>query len=196
MTTCLSFSGKFWRVPTRKFYAIRRPDRECKEKRKGKKRPATYAIESNSDTDDFITATKKSYAYAASDHLQAIKDDISAIRQDIQCLYQIDKRMKVPTALYRKLSDAFKCNICQHAPITPPVIFARCCKSIIGCQTCVDTWYRGDSGIGKKCPLCGTDRALPETMRLHGLDDFLQAIQPILSQPQDTPVHGSDNVSE
>ena len=97
--------------------------------------------------------------------------------------------MKIPTALHRK------CNICQHSPITPPVIFARCCKSIIGCQSCVDTWYRGDSGISKKCPLCGTERALPETMRLHGLDDFLQGIQPILTQPQDTQSggQGSDN---
>ena len=102
--------------------------------------------------------------------------------------------MKIPAALHRKLSDAFKCNICQHSPITI-ILFARCCKSIVGCQSRVDTWYRGDSGISKKCPLCGTDRALPETMRLHGLDDFLQAIQPILTQPQDTQSagQGSDN---
>ena len=198
--TFFAFLGKFWRVPTRKFYAIKRPDRDCKDKRKSKKRPSHTINESSSDTDDFLpraNLTKKKClgdGPSGGDWL-SIRDDISAIRQDIQWLYQIDKRMKIPTALYRKLSDAFKCNICQHAPITPPVIFARCCKSIIGCQTCVDTWYRGDSGISKKCPLCGTDRALPETMRLHGLDDFLQAIQPILSQPQDTHSHGGDNTS-
>ena len=36
------------------------------------------------------------------------------------------------------------------------------------------------------CPLCGTEKALPEIMCLHGLDGFLQAIQPILSQPQES----------
>ena len=60
----------------------------------------------------------------------------------------------------------------------------------------MDTWYRGDSGISKICPLCGTDRALPETMRIHGLDDFLQAIQPILSQPKDIHSHGGDSGSD
>lgn len=121
---------------------------------------------------------------SASD-ISAIKEDIHVIRQDMQCLYQIDRSMKIPAALYRKLSETFKCNICHHAPITPPVIFARCCKAIVGCQKRVDTWFMGDDGITKKCPLCGTDRALPDTMRLHGLDDFLLAIQPLLSDPHD-----------
>ena len=44
--------------------------------------------------------------------------------------------------------------------MTPPVIFARCCKIILGCQSCVDSWYRGEdvqerkhSIPGKLCPL-------------------------------------------
>ena len=192
-SSLLSYTGKFWRVPTRKFYAVKR---ERREKRKLKRRAPRQ--DSSSDTDDFlpfINVTKKRANDAPSSEIRIIREDISAIRHDIQYLHHIDKRMKIPTALHRKLSDAFKCNICQHSPITPPVIFARCCKSIIGCQSCVDTWYRGDSGISKKCPLCGTERALPETMRLHGLDDFLQGIQPILTQPQDTQSggQGSDN---
>ena len=116
----------------------------------------------------------------ASSSNATIKDKIHAIRQDMQCFHQIDKRMKIPTSLYRALSDTFKCKICQRAPI-----FARCCKSVLGCQGCVDTWYKGEDGISKKCPLCGTDRALPESMRLHGLDDFLIAIQPLLCEPQE-----------
>lgn len=34
--------------------------------------------------------------------------------------------------------------------------------------------------MNKPCPLCGTARALPDTMRLHGLDDFLVSIEPLL----------------
>ena len=90
----------------------------------------------------------------------------------------------MPAALYHQLLHTFKCNICQRAPITPPVIVAQCCKSVVGCQSCIDEWYRGDGGIAKKCPLCATDRGLPETMRLHGLDDFLKAIAPIVSDPE------------
>ena len=91
----------------------------------------------------------------------------------------------MPVALKRKLAETFKCNVCHNAPIQPPVIFARCCKAIVGCQTCVDQWYRED-GISKKCPLCGTDRALPETMRIHGLDDFLTAVAPLLVDGEET----------
>ena len=117
--------------------------------------------------------------------LSTIKEEVHAMHQDIQCFFQLDKHTKIPTPLYHKLCDTFKCNICRNSPIIPPVIFARCCKSIVGCQTCVDTWYRGDSGITKKCPLCGTDRALPETIRLHGLDDFLEALQPLLNESEE-----------
>ena len=55
---------------------------------------------------------------------------------------------------------------------------------MIGCQECVDTWYRGEDAIEKKCPLCGTDRAFSKTMRMHQLDDFLEAIKPLVSDPQ------------
>ena len=158
-------------------------------KQKGKKRTSHIVVDSSSDTDEFlprvnVTKKKRLGDESSSVDLSTIKDDIHALRQDMQCLFQIDKRMKIPAALHHKLSVAFKCSICQLSPIIPPVIFARCCKSIVGCQVCVDTWYRGEDGISKKCPLCGVDRALPETMRLHGLDDFLQSIQPILSDPQ------------
>ena len=196
-----TITGKFWRVPTWKFYAIKRLDRECKGKGKGKKRSSHIVVGSSSDTDDFlphINVTKKRRVgdESSSENLSIIKDDIHALREDMQRLFQIEKRMKFPAALYNKLSVTFKCSICQLSPIIPPVIFARCCKSIVGCQVCVDTWYRGEDGISKKCPLCGVDRALPETMRLHGLDDFLQSIQPILTEPQATCDNESNTTPE
>ena len=144
-----------------------------------------------SDTDDFLsslpTPPPKKFRAGESSSKVDIKEEFRALRQDMQYLHKIGKDLKVPAALQRKLSETFKCNICQHSPISPPVIFARCCKSVVGCQTCVDQWYRGEDGISKKCPLCGTDRALPETMRLHGLDDFLVSIAPLLGDPQMVP---------
>ena len=128
--------GKFWKVPTRKFYAVKRPDHERKDRRKLKRKATHY--ESSSDTDDFLASVnvaKKRMNDVPSNELHILKEDITAICEDIQYLYTIDKRMKIPTSLYRKLSEAFKCHICQHSPITPPVIFARCCKTIIGCQS-------------------------------------------------------------
>ena len=56
---------------------------------------------------------------------------------------------------------------------------------ILGCQLCVDTWYRGAEGKMKKCPICRNERAYPETAMLKGFDEFLQAIAPILGKEQD-----------
>ena len=132
-----SSTEKFWKCSTRKLYAVHCPDR--KDKRKLKRRAPR--IDNSSDSEDFmpdVSVTKKRNCDVPSADFLARKEGINCIRSDIQYLYQIDKRMKVPLALYCKLAEVFKCNICQHSPITP-VIFARCCKSIIGCQSCVDT---------------------------------------------------------
>ena len=61
-----------------------------------------------------------------------------------------------------------------------PVIFARCCKSILGCEACVDTWFGGGQG-SKTCPLCRAERAYTETCRLNELDNFLSTIHPLLA---------------
>ena len=65
-------------------------------------------------------------------------------------------------------------------------IFARCCKVIIGCQQCVDEWYKGDEGISKTCPLCQGDRGCSDTSKILGLDEFLITLAKITgpSQPQ------------
>ena len=192
-------------MPTRKFYAIKRP-----EKGKGKKKKERMVVlDSSSDTEDDFMPIPKTKKKLYHDGIALLKEELQALRQEIhrvgnevhsicadvqhmRCIdrrmkvpYAIDRRMKVPYALHRQLTDTFKCSICCQSPTTPPVIFGRCCKSIIGCQSCVDEWYRGEDGMEKNCPLCGSERALPETMRVHRLDDFLLAIEPLISGAED-----------
>ena len=50
---------------------------------------------------------------------------------DNTCMHVVQV-LKVPAVLHRKLSETFKCNI----PAFRPVIFARCCKSIVVCRAC------------------------------------------------------------
>ena len=37
--------------------------------------------------------------------------------------------------------------------------------------------------MSKGCPLCGTERTLPEITRLHGLDEFLVAVKQLMQDP-------------
>ncbi len=70
----------------------------------------------------------------------------------------------------------------------PPVIFARCCKQILGCQSCVDKWYRqdGEDSATRNCPLCRCERAYAETSIIKGLEEFLLGIAPLLSDEDNT----------
>ena len=69
--------------------------------------------------------------------------------------------------------------------MVPPIIFAKCCKTLLGCQTCVDTWYRGEQGQARACPKCRGERAYVETCRIVGLDDFMVKIAPLLQENAD-----------
>ena len=54
--------------------------------------------------------------------------------------------MSAPIGLRNILYDTFKGIICQVTPVVPPIIFAKCCKTILGCEHCLDTWYPGAKG--------------------------------------------------
>lgn len=165
-------------MPSRKFYAISQTP--CKRSEPG----------DNSSDDDFepTKSKKKKAAPQLQVQLTAMKSEVALLRADMKKLYKIDRFTQVSPALYEQLYESFKCAICRNLT-TPHVIFGRCCKSIIGCQGCIDTWYRGEDGMAKACPRCGTPRALPDTMRLHGLDDFLQSVKPLVD------VHGEPTTS-
>lgn len=50
------------------------------------------------------------------------------------------------TGFAKALNETLKCNIHLSCPIKPPVIFGRCHRRIIGCQKCVEIWYKVDEG--------------------------------------------------
>ena len=63
-----------------------------------------------------------------------------------------------------------ECKICKDIP-TPPVCLVMCCKQIVGCQSCLDSCIESSGS----CPLCRT--AMPESVRIHGLDGLLQYLR-------------------
>lgn len=111
-----------------------------------------------------------------------MNEDLTEIKSELFQLFKISSSLSVPIALRRLLYDTFRCAICQATPMTPPVIFARCCKTILGCQSCVDSWYRGEDGQQRTWPKCREPRAYVETTKLNGLDEFLGAVADILHE--------------
>ena len=147
----------------------------CYLGRKGKKRKEVIRVDSDSDHE--IQVPKKMRE-------ERLLKEIKEMRSDLSAILSVSKGMKLPPGLFKQLSDTFKCHICHSTPMKLPVIFTRCCKRILGCEECVDTWFGGGQG-GKTCPLCRADRAYTETCRLNGLDGFISTIRPLLATDED-----------
>ncbi len=129
-------------------------------------------------------------------NLQCILNEVKGLRSDIARVMKLTKDSKLPPRLKVLLGDTFKCTICQDV-INPPVVYSRCCKSMIGCEGCVDMWYGGEDGRTKHCPLCRDDRAATETSRLNGLNDFLNGVQTLLDSKETAATSGdNDNSSD
>ena len=86
----------------------------------------------------------------------------------------------VPLGFRGLLQDSLKCKICHISPMKPPIILAKCCRSILGCESCVNRWYEETDALTKLCPGCQGERGYAETIRLHGLDDLLSGIREII----------------
>ena len=129
-------------------------------KGKGKIRKCKPSIISlDSDDDDFELPPFKSLKHGK------LMEEIASMKKDLGAIFAITKTMKVPTGLQRQLKDTFKCQICHATPISPPVIMARWCHMILGCEDCVNQWYGGSEGMQRNCPLCRAERSFTETLR-------------------------------
>ena len=106
--------------------------------------------------------------------MDAMAMEFSELKRQLQDLFKVTGT-SVPPALRLLFDQAFKCKICLDTSV-PPIIVTKCCRSILGCQSCVDQWYAGDDGLSKSCPNCRADRGYAETFRLLGVDELVNGI--------------------
>ncbi len=164
---------------SRKIYAVKSSDLVRLQKGKGKQKRKEVNPVSDSDSDYELAPCKKQKQ--KQNDTNELMNLMKTMHGDMKAVCTLSKGMKLPPGLYSQLVSTFKCQICHVSPINPPVMITRCCKNIIGCELCVDRWYGGEDGRTKTCPLCRSERAYSEINRLHGLDDFMKAIKPLVS---------------
>jgi len=138
----------FWKVSSRKLYAVKQTDLEPWEQ------------VNRSDEELTPRGTKR--------FRKEIKEGIHEIKQEFRTL----KSILFPNCLRDQMIDLARCSICQVV-IQPPVLIANCCNSIVGCEQCVLLMHaNGDSPV---CPLY-RDAELPTT-KLNGFNEFLSALR-------------------
>ena len=165
----------FWKCPRRKVYAVPLKNGEPLPRKR-------VLLDSDSD-DDFIAPKMKKGRQMPSyteSMLESIQNDIADMKGSIADITTLSSKTKCPMALYRILRDTFQCKICRSVPMKPPVILMKCCKSIVGCDSCINNWFSGSSALTKSCPLCRAERGYSETMLIRGLDDFLEQVKVVV----------------
>lgn len=143
--------GTFWKRPARKLYAIPEGDlHQARSVSKNKKRKfAGTTITLDDDTDDDFDLREP----AVEKSKCCCNRELQEIHQKLDSVLSLTPESKVPLGL-KMMLQAFMCFICREFPIKPPVIFSKCCRSIIGCEHCINRWYSGEDVTTKMCPKC------------------------------------------
>ena len=165
---------KFWKVGSRRVFAV--PEYQIKGKGKGKGKGKKRRDDTSDSDDESRPPPKKTHITQTRELLNEVK----LVKSGLDAIMSVTKGMKLPPGLYKQLADTFKCHICHITPMRIPIIFTRCCKSILGCEECVDKWYASGQN-SNTCPLCRAERAYSETCRVNGFDGFLSIIRPLMS---------------
>ncbi len=94
---------KFWKVGSRKIFAISTEVPQAKKRRC-----------SNADEDSLLN------------------EKLNSLDSKVSKILKVAPYYKVPLGLLAQLHDTFKCNICKYSPLIPPAIFADAVSEFLG----------------------------------------------------------------
>ena len=117
--------------------------------------------------------------------VEEMKEDRDTVKDAVQEILHLNSKAKLPIGLQRVLRDMFQCKICLSVPITPPVNMSKCCKTLIGCEGCIYSWYSGPEALTKCYPSCCAERGYSETMLFRELDNFLGEVGAVLQAEEE-----------
>ena len=154
-------------VGVRNLYAVaQRELRECRH-HGGKRSFSTIdTSDDESDAASSMSVSTRNKKPKLDKMVETIRDDVLVIRETVTDMMTLTANCNLPMGLKQIVHDTFKCYICHSVPVKP---VTKCCKNMLGCQECVNTWYTGPDAMLKTCPICWTERGCNETMVLRGL---------------------------
>lgn len=110
--------------------------------------------------------------------VETILKSVEEMKSTVGEIMEVTKHSRLPLGVKKAILECFKCIICLNLARSP-IVITKCCKSILGCSSCVNTLYSGADALTKACPLCRTERGYNDTMVLNGLDSFLSTVSKI-----------------
>ena len=164
---------------------------------KGRKVYAVNKCGSMGKERSVIDVSTNSESGSEDDSERRKKPGAKGILRAIDGLLKEVVKMSYPS-LYVSLKETFKCNICLMV-MSPPITYSKCCRRIIGYESCVARIYRDD----RHCPLCRhqiSPEACIQDSRVLGCDELLSLLLQSEATPEansypyhvPTPPHGLD----
>ena len=80
------------------------------------------------------------------------------IKDTMQEIMSLSADSSMPMGLKKILRETFKCLLLHTVSMNPPGIVTKCCKSILGCEARINSWYSGDDVLMKAYPFCRAER--------------------------------------
>ena len=77
----------------------------------------------------------------------------------------------------KELGQALLCSVCKSVAKRPVV--SPCCQRIVGCESCVNRWVRGDT---LTCPFCNTSGSINQRFSLKGFDEVVTLLAIVHNQ--------------
>lgn len=167
----------FWKVGSRKIYAVPRSsltDNEIMPPKSKRRRPRSESSESHHVAETLESLTKE---------VQEVKEEL--IKFNKLCF-----KHKFSACYLRCLNECFSCCICKRSPVKPRVGACSSCRTMVGCQRCVNGWYAGLNSLQKVCPKCRTPRGLFKTFVMKGFDEFISQEEGLSAR---SPLHTSSD---
>ena len=148
-------------------------------------RKRQYSIINSDEDDDFCKPKPKESGYSVLEKkLTVLMNDVDELKNAISDMLTLNKEARIPLGLHWLLCYTLKCKICLSVPMTPPIIISKCCKTVVGCEKCVNEWYSCPDALIKTWPSCRAERGYNETMLLRGFDGFITEVKKVI-QTQD-----------
>uniref|UniRef100_A0A7M5X995 Uncharacterized protein n=1 Tax=Clytia hemisphaerica TaxID=252671 RepID=A0A7M5X995_9CNID len=118
----------FWKVGSRKFFAVEQSlsngesDDEEEEPLRKRRRPRRPPV------------------VPTAEQFDAIVKELMEMKNFVRKSTQVAIRHNFNGPFLAELEEAFKCCICKVIPSRSPIVACTGCVTVLGCQSCIDTW--------------------------------------------------------
>ena len=154
----------FWRVGSRKFFAI--PETEY---RKDETPPSAKKKRKS------CTSTLQSDSAFIEEAVESLVEEVREVKEEIGKIRELAFRHKFSLSFIQSLEEAFRCSICHVTPAKLPLIACQACSTLLGCESWTNTQYGNE--FDKKCPKCNTPRGLSKTFILKGFGNLVHQLE-------------------